>query len=67
MITYFSRGETFNGAFFKLQQASSDLYGPNSRETAQLRRALLAVELDQPGRCSGQPAAVPPAVDVAGW
>ena len=64
---YYSTTETFNGAYVKLIQAAADLYGADSLEVRQVRRALQSVELDQPGFCSGQPPRVPDALDLEGW
>ncbi len=52
---YYSNTETFNQAYLHLRQAARDLYGANSLELSQLTMALRAVELDQPGFCSGLP------------
>lgn len=54
LTTYYSPSETFNGAYTALRQACLDLYGP--ADCDQLTKALQAVELDQPGKCSGLPA-----------
>ncbi|MCX6917573.1 MAG: M4 family metallopeptidase [Verrucomicrobia bacterium] len=67
LTQYYSSTETFNGAYYKLLQASSDLYGADSETTRQLRRALQAVELDQAGLCSGLPPRPPEAVDMDGF
>lgn len=56
--TYFTRTVTFNEAYVGLMQACNDLYDPAT--CAELEKALQAVELNQPGLCSGIPA-VPPA------
>ncbi len=64
---YFVNPETFDGVFAKLVQSSTDLYGAASATTEQVRRALQAVELDQPGRCTPTPAAPPPSTDPEGW
>ena len=64
---YYAQSETFNGAYYKLIQACSDLYGADSDATRQLRRALQSVELDQAGLCSGTPPRLPEAVDVEGF
>ena len=52
---YYAQTETFNGAYAKLIQAATDLYGAGSDEVRQTTRALQAVELDQPGYCRGIP------------
>ena len=67
MTQYYSRTETFNGAYAKLIQSAADLYGADSPECLQTRRALQSVELDQPGYCSGLPARPPAALDPVGW
>ncbi len=54
LTTYYSPSETFNGAYTALRQACLDLYSP--ADCDQLTKALQAVELDQPGACSGLPA-----------
>lgn len=51
--TYFTTTTTFNEGYAAILQAAADLYGPEV--VAQVRAALQAVELDQPGRCSGLP------------
>ena len=66
-VFYYSASESFNGAYLDWIQASTDLYGAASETTRQVTRALQAVELDQPGRCSGLPARLPQATDVEGW
>ncbi len=58
--TYFTQTMTFNACYYALLQASEDLNTP--AETAEIRKALQAVELDQPGACSGVPE-LPPAAD----
>lgn len=55
--TYFTRSVTFNEAYFALQQAAADLYPQEVVD--QVRIALQAVEMDQPGACSGIPAQTP--------
>ena len=64
LTTYYSPSETFNGACQHLRQACLDLYP--AADCAELTKALQAVELDQPDRCSGLPAqpasCAPPAV-----
>ena len=64
---YYAQTETFNGAYPKWIQAATDLYGVGSEEVRQTTRALQAVELDQPGYCSGLPPRPPQALDVEGW
>ncbi len=63
-VFYYSASESFNGAYLDWIQASTDLYGATSETTRQVTRALQAVELDQPGLCSGIPAHPPAATDV---
>ena len=60
-------GEDVENILLKLIQAAADLYGADSLEVRQVRRALQSVELDQPGFCSGQPPRVPDALDLEGW
>ncbi len=67
MSQYYVSAETFNGAFFKLNQACQDLYGSEPSTCNQVRRALQSVEMDQPGRCSGLSGTVPSCVDAIGW
>jgi Zn-dependent metalloprotease len=67
LVHYFVSSETFNGAYAKLQQAAVDLYPADKQTIAQVRRAFQAVEMDQPGKCSGIPARVPQALDIQGW
>jgi hypothetical protein len=54
LTTYYADNETFNGAYVALRQACLDLYP--AADCAELTKALQAVELDQPGKCSGLPA-----------
>lgn len=54
---YFTRTATFNEAYFGLLQAAADLYPQEIVD--QVRIALQAVEMDQPGLCSGLPAQTP--------
>jgi Zn-dependent metalloprotease len=61
---YFTRTATFNEAYFALQQASADLY-PES-VTTEVRKALQAVEMDQPGLCSGVSEQPPPCMPPNG-
>lgn len=55
---YFTTSETFNMAYHSFRNACDDLYSPADCE--EVTKALQAVELDQPGACSGLPA-LPPA------
>jgi Zn-dependent metalloprotease len=55
--TYFTRTVSFNEAYVGLIQACNDLY--DGETCAELEKALQAVELDQPGLCSGIPAVTP--------
>lgn len=50
---YFPANATFNSGYYLVQQAASDLYDPSI--CAQVTAAMQAVEIDQPGICSGQP------------
>jgi hypothetical protein len=67
LVHYFVASETFNGAYAKLQQAAADLYPDDAHIRTQVRRAFQAVEMDQPGKCSGIAARIPQALDVQGW
>lgn len=67
--TYFSTTVTFNEAYTDLVQACNDLYPPAEFPyvVENVTNALQAVELDQPGLCSGIPESAPPcAVHNAG-
>jgi len=59
---YFSSTVSFNEAYADLIQASNDLYPASV--TAEVTKALQAVEMDQPGLCSGQPETQPPCAVV---
>jgi len=48
--SYYSASANFAEAFLDLQQAAADLYPSNV--VAEVRKALQAVEMDQPGRCN---------------
>jgi len=50
---YFPANATFNSGYYLVQQAASDLFDPSI--CAQVTAAMQAVEIDQPGICSGQP------------
>lgn len=63
-MEYFSHTETFNEAYESILMAAADLYSPEVVD--QVRIALQAVEMDQPGRCSGIPAQTPACAYVAG-
>ncbi len=64
--TYFVSTETFNQAVVSLQQSCIDLYDATHPEyLTTVTAALQAVEMDQPGRCSGI-AEVAPACAVHG-
>lgn len=67
MTQYYTRRENFNGAYYKLIQSAADLYGSNSAEVRQVRRALQSVEMDQPSYCYYPAARVPQALDTEGW
>jgi len=54
LIHYHAPAETFNGAYGNFIQACRDLY--SEADCAELTKALQAVEMDQPGACSGVPA-----------
>jgi bacillolysin len=51
MTTYYTPSETFNAAHIAIQRAAADLY-PDA-DCWQVKKALQAVELDQPSPCSG--------------
>jgi hypothetical protein len=55
--TYFTQTATFNEAYFALLQAAADLYPQEIVD--QVRIAMQAVEMDQPGLCSGLPVQTP--------
>ncbi|MBK6901040.1 MAG: M4 family metallopeptidase [bacterium] len=61
---YFSRTETFNEAYIHLLEAAADLYPPEI--VNQVRIALQAAEMDQPGYCSGIPAQIPACAGLTG-
>lgn len=50
---YFPANATFNSGYNLVLQAASDLYDPSI--CAEVTAAMRAVEIDQPGICSGQP------------
>jgi len=49
---HLSGAETFNSAFLDLLAACGALYGAESEDCANLRKALQSVEMDQTGTCS---------------
>jgi len=52
---YYITSTNFNGAYDALIAACGDLYGgTSSTDCINVRKALQAVEMDQPGYCSGQ-------------
>ena len=51
---YYTQGESFNAAYNHQIQACNDLYGAGSFECKEFTQALQAVEMNQPGKCSGQ-------------
>lgn len=59
MRFYLSPNADFNDVYEAVLVACSDLYGES--DCRQVRKALLAVELDQPGRCSSVPRVDPAA------
>ena len=61
--TYFHSGETFNEAFADMQEACSDLYPAET--CAELTKALQAVQMDQPGTCTGQTGSFPACGNVS--
>jgi hypothetical protein len=54
LTQYYQPSETFNLAYQALRQACLDLY--STADCAEVTKALQAVEMDQPGKCSGLPA-----------
>jgi bacillolysin len=54
---YFGVATGFNAAQVAINQACADLY--NADECANVAKALLAVEMDQAGKCSAQPEQAP--------
>ncbi|MEK7539808.1 MAG: M4 family metallopeptidase, partial [Patescibacteria group bacterium] len=60
--TYYTTTTDFNGAYTALLAACRDLYAADVCK--QVEKALRAVELDQAGFCSGEPAADPGCADV---
>ena len=56
---YLTRFSTFNDLYYALLEACDDMY--SRTECFEVRKALQAVELNQPGRCSGLPARGPDA------
>ncbi|NLF25975.1 MAG: hypothetical protein GX589_10015, partial [Deltaproteobacteria bacterium] len=55
--TYYTATTTFNEAYYALLQACDDLYP--AADCAELKKALQATEMDQPGKCSGEEGWVP--------
>ena len=67
---YYPQTGTFNHAYNDQMQSCQDLigqFGITADDCVQVGRALQAVEMDQPGACSGLPASVPGCVDLIGW
>ena len=52
MTRYFTRTATFNEVYAGVNQACADLY--SAATCAEVRKAMQAVEINQPGLCSGQ-------------
>ena len=63
MTRYFTRTATFNEVYAGINQACADLYTATTCD--EVRKALQAVEIDQPGLCSGQPAHIAACANVA--
>jgi hypothetical protein len=65
--TYFTRTTTFNESVIAFQAACQDLYGVTHPEyLASVTAALQAVEMDQPGYCSGIPEVAPACAVIGG-
>lgn len=65
--TYFTRTTTFNESVIAFQAACQDLYGVSHPEyLASVTAALQAVEMDQPGYCSGIPEVAPACAVIGG-
>lgn len=56
---YFTTTSGFNEAYTALNAACADLYGVGSDDCINVKKALLSVEMDQGGTCSGLPATTP--------
>ena len=56
---YYTTSTDFNGAYTALITACGDLYGASSTDCLQVTKALMAVEMDQAGQCSGGTAVAP--------
>ncbi len=70
MTTYLTRTATFNEVYTGVNQACADLYTATTCD--EVRKAMQAVEIDQPGLCSGQPAHIADCANVSdapteGW
>ncbi len=52
MTLYYLSSETFNAAYPHSLQACGDLYGAQSSDCRELKKALQAVEMDQVGKCA---------------
>jgi hypothetical protein len=67
ICNYMSSNTMFSSAYVGYQQACTDLYGSTHPEyLASVVAALQAVELDQPGRCSGIPEVAPACAVIGG-
>jgi Zn-dependent metalloprotease len=64
---YFTRTTTFNESVIAFQTACQDLYGETHPEyLTSVTAALQAVEMDQPGYCSGFPEVAPACAVIGG-
>lgn len=52
--TYYTPATDFNQAYLDILNSCADLYGLNSTDCRNVKKALLAVEMDQAGACSGE-------------
>lgn len=59
LVNYLTISSEFNNAYSALNAACADLYGSSSDDCQNTKKALRAVELDQEGRCGGQPETTP--------
>ena len=63
-VNYYSANANFYEAYLDWNQACADLYGATSDTCVQVKRTLQAVELDQPGACSGTARVTPGCQDL---
>lgn len=64
VTNYYSNSESFSSAYYAQVNACKDLYGSSSETCNSVARALQAVEMDQPGKCSGIPSKEPTCKDL---